>query len=74
VLKIKFDCTEIYFNGLGKTNIDLYQCTKIKPHGSEVARKHPEKVEAVTKPVNITAKSLLTISVCHFSLKLRDLI
>lgn len=51
-----------------------YQSTEIKSHSSEVAWKHSEEIEAVSKPVDITAKSLLSISIGHLSLKLRDLV
>lgn len=46
-----------------------YHTTKIEPNCCEVKRQHPIEIKPTPKPINITAKCLLSISICNFSLE-----
>ena len=55
-------------------SLKQYQGAEVKANGGEVTRHHSEKVETVSKPVNVTAQCLLSVSVSNLGLKHRDLI
>ena len=52
----------------------IYQSAEVETNCGEITRQHSEKVKTVSKPVNITTQSLLSISISNFGLKHRNLI